>query len=931
LSSAALLATTVTFIPPAAWADDQKIETVVVTGTMLQRPQSESPVTVLTSDQIQASGLTSTADVLRALSADNSGTIPTAFGNGFAAGSSGVALRGLTVNSTLVLINGRRTTNYPLADDGQRGFVDLNTIPLDVVDRVEVLKDGASSSYGADAIAGVVNIILKDSFQGVGAEAEVGDSQHGGGFMTRASATVGYGDFATDHFNAYLNLEFETDQQIKVGDRDFPFNTSDLTSIGGEDDNSLNTIYAVERQGTLANPNDPTSGSANAGSANVVAHPGGCGSLAITKSNELLPGTYCEQNTSLYGVDQPKEYRWGAYAHLAARLPHDAEAYVDASYFENQVSVPGAPASIRSTFPKVTTNLALPAYLISGDRNPNNVFASACPATGVEGVTPCTDALIRYAFSDLPAFSTYDNRVIRATAGLKGDYWGWHWDAAGVAAHAWLGVDQRGLLNFDQLISDVRDGSYNFLDPTKNSNTVRAALSPPLLKTSTTDMDSFDVRASRSVFHLPGGDAELGVGAEARHEGTFDPDLNPDLAAQGLGIAHTIGSRSIYSAFAELGMPVLDTLDVNLSGRFDHYSDFGNTVNPKIGAKWSPFRMIALRGTYSTGFRAPSFSENGSAAAEGFITENPSVAYPDWTLGHLNPDGTPDAYAKSYALGLLSSANPNIKPETSTNYTLGSVITPFEDYPFTLTVDYYSIIKHHVIGGGDPTPALDAAFAGSGTPAGYSIVYDTPDPEHPASLPRPVTIGSPYVNASALKTDGLDVELQTGYEILDGVHWLTDLNFSYIFNYTFFPGGGVKYEYEGTQAPYILSSGAGTPRARASWSNTFDIDRLSVTGTLYYTSGLRESTVDATGDPTGCDFYPNPPKKFCYMDPFWDFDLTSRYHVTDQIDVFGSIKNLFDAKPPLDVINYAGINYNPTFGQAGIIGRFFSVGISYRD
>lgn len=102
LSSAALLATTVTIIASAAWGDDQKIETVVVTGTMLQRPQSESPVTVLTSDQIQASGLTSTADVLRSLSADNSGTIPTAFGNGFAAGSSGVALRGLTVNSTLV-------------------------------------------------------------------------------------------------------------------------------------------------------------------------------------------------------------------------------------------------------------------------------------------------------------------------------------------------------------------------------------------------------------------------------------------------------------------------------------------------------------------------------------------------------------------------------------------------------------------------------------------------------------------------------------------------------------------------------------------------------------------------------------------------------------------------------------------------------------
>src|ERR1700733_4724040 len=179
LLSALLAGTALTLAVSAALADDQKIETVVVTGTLLQRPQSVSPVTVVTQQQIKASGLTSTADVVRSLSADNSGTIPTAFGNGFAAGASGVALRGLTVNSTLVLINSRRSTNYPLADDGERGFVDLNTIPLDVIDHVEVLRDGASSIYGTDAIAGVVNVILKNDYQGVGAELEAGTSEHG--------------------------------------------------------------------------------------------------------------------------------------------------------------------------------------------------------------------------------------------------------------------------------------------------------------------------------------------------------------------------------------------------------------------------------------------------------------------------------------------------------------------------------------------------------------------------------------------------------------------------------------------------------------------------------------------------------------------------------------------------------------------------------
>src|SRR5262249_19079265 len=153
--------------------------------------ESPSPVTLISNPEIRNSGLTSTSDIIRAISADNSGTIPTAFSGGFAGGSSGVALRGLTVNSTLVLINSRRTTNYPVADDGQRGLVDLNTISFDAVDHIEVLKDGASSLYGADAIAGVVNIVLRSRFEGTSGEIESGTSQHSGGDMLRLTGTIG--------------------------------------------------------------------------------------------------------------------------------------------------------------------------------------------------------------------------------------------------------------------------------------------------------------------------------------------------------------------------------------------------------------------------------------------------------------------------------------------------------------------------------------------------------------------------------------------------------------------------------------------------------------------------------------------------------------------------------------------------------------------
>src|SRR5688572_5092480 len=166
-------------LPFAAAAQQaQKVEKIEVTGSNIKRVEAEqaSPVTVVTRQDIEKSGAASVSDVIRALPLDNNGSISDSFGIGFAAGASGVSLRGLTVNSTLVLLNGRRMAPYGLADDGQRSFVDLNAIPLDAVDRIEVLKDGASAIYGSDAIAGVVNVILRRDFQGAAANVSYGRS-----------------------------------------------------------------------------------------------------------------------------------------------------------------------------------------------------------------------------------------------------------------------------------------------------------------------------------------------------------------------------------------------------------------------------------------------------------------------------------------------------------------------------------------------------------------------------------------------------------------------------------------------------------------------------------------------------------------------------------------------------------------------------------
>src|SRR6185369_17588696 len=204
-----------------AQQDAQKLERVTVTGSNIKRTEAEtaSPVQVIGRDDIEKSGKASVAELLQTLAVDNQGSVPTTFGNGFAAGASGISLRGLGAASTLVLLNGRRIAPYGLADDGQKVFADLNIIPMEAVERVEILKDGASSIYGSDAIAGVVNIILRKDYVGTAVRLSSGISQEGDGSDTRFSITHGVGDLDSDKYNVLFSLELGKKNEIWNRDR----------------------------------------------------------------------------------------------------------------------------------------------------------------------------------------------------------------------------------------------------------------------------------------------------------------------------------------------------------------------------------------------------------------------------------------------------------------------------------------------------------------------------------------------------------------------------------------------------------------------------------------------------------------------------------------------------------------------------------------
>ncbi|MBW8073881.1 TonB-dependent receptor [Metallibacterium scheffleri] len=898
----------------------ERLKTIMVTGSLIPQIDMETPapVQVISAEQIKRSGFTSVSQVIRAISANNSGTIPNAFALGFAAGASGVALRGLNVGSTLVLIDGQRSAPYALDDDGQRSFTDLNTIPLNAVARIEVLKASASSIYGSAAIGGVVNVIMRRTFHGVEASGEMGTSQHGGGTMTTANFMAGTGSLERDGHNEYIDVEYSKSDPIYNSQRGFPFNTANLSSIGGNNliggQPFLNngSIYGSVAPATLGTAGNLLSGQQVPGSLVQPLQPCGPGSTSTTTAGV---GTYCTQNfQGQYGEIAPQQQRYAIDGRVTFKLNSDTTGYINASYVQVQTIAAGAtgPAQIQNTVPVNTNAIALPPKLLNGQPNPNDPFAAQNQY-----------ALINYAFGGLPNFGSfnYTNHNMRLVADLHGYFDSWRYNAAAVINHTYLTENQYGYLNIPTLLNDVQTGADSFTNPASNSPAVLAALAPPISNTATTDLQEASLTVSHHLWRLPGGRSALALGGSVRHESQYEPELNPGNQALGLGNTQIIGSHKVASLYGEFQAPLLKTLEADISGRFSDYSDFGSNFSPAAGFKWQPFQMLAIRGTFSKGFRAPSFAENGSSQTTGFITEQVPASF---AALHGN-----DAYTLPYSIAVLSTANPNIRPETSTSYTLGAVVQPLPN--LSATIDYYHIKVNNIITAGNIAVPLNAYFAGQPIPPGYTMQFDNPDPNAPGAPLRPILVGAPYINANSLLTKGVDVDLRGNFHIMYGLHWISEFTATDILTWKKDFGQGYL-QMAGTQGPYILSSGAGTPKWRASWSNTLTNGKWSATASIYYVSHLYMSVPDATGNyscfsvgATGGNFPAN-----CTVPSFTYVDLNGSYHLTHNIDIFGGIENLFDRGPGFDPIDYAGLNYNPTYQQQGIIGRYFQLGVRVR-
>ena len=284
---------------------------------------------------------------------------------------------------------------------------------------------------------------------------------------------------------------------------------------------------------------------------------------------------------------------------------------------------------------------------------------------------------------------------------------------------------------------------------------------------------------------------------------------------------------------------------MNGSGRYDHYSSGQSNFSPKIGAKFTPFRQLAVRGTYSRGFRIPSFGEANALPTTGYVTQSPANI-PLNVRQQYGPDCAADPtkcpqYLTQYSIGLTTLASPNLDPEKSRSFTGGVLFEPIRNISFT--VDYYNIRKTGAITAPSSSPAISAYYAGQAIPAGYTVTADAPDINNPTALPRIAFVASQLVNANTIKSEGIDFGANVVHDF--GYFKLTsNLDASLILELsTTFPDG-TKETYVDTLGNFNLTGGTGTFHWRGNWQNTFEAGPLALTGTVNYTSGYDLSAED---------------------------------------------------------------------------------------
>ena len=872
-----------------ALAQDIRIS---VTGTNIKRVDAETaaPIEVITRADIEASGLQTISDVVRQITANNNGTVSPSFTNGFSASGSAVSLRGLGPASTLVLLNGRRLASFGLAEDAHASYVDLQQIPFDAVERIEVLKDGASAIYGSDAVAGVVNVILRQQYTGFTATGTAGTTSSGQGNQYKGALTFGAGDLTRDRYNLFVTLDGQRQEALPsnrgrdyIGSNDLRFMGLPDWRPGSPASISANSLLGNVRPVAATNPDGP---------------PGPYRSLPGDCAPVNRDGPFCRWERKDYTDLQPAIDRFNVFARGTYRVRDDVEAYAELAYFAVRTDTRNPPPSTRGIwYDPSTRSIASSLNIHLPVSHPDNPF-------GANGQV----ARLYYQDGALGgADSAFETRTQRYLAGVKGTTSGWDWDVGGLYIRSDTDVTRRNLYSYDRLLQGLAGtGPYGYYrvgaSAGRNDPAVYDWIAPDRSFTAVSENTVVDAKASRDLYRLAGGQLALAVGYEFRREEVANPGVPGQETGNvvGLGYSTAFGSRNVNAVYGELYAPLLANLEVTAAVRYDHYSDAGGTVNPKVGVKWTALPSLVLRGTWQTAFRAPGLYETGSIGAAFGQARDP-VRCP--------VTGLP-ADCAALGLGILV-GNPGLDPETSTTYTLGAIWEPVPG--LSAVLDYWNIkVDGRISPTDDPLVVRDTndlpGIPGSGTVL-YALV--------------------PWVNARNVKTDGIDLDVVWRQSLRDWGNLTTQLQWTHVLRYSQTFSDGTTYRFEGTQGDVGVGSSPGTPADRVNLIVGWQRGPWTVTGTLRYVSdydslyyrGYREETGACVSPLDGPD---------CHVSSFTTLDLSAQYGGFRNWQLFGSVVNVFNRIAPFNpAIAGNSVNYNYNYAFSGATGTQFNLGLRY--
>ncbi|MEO8385298.1 MAG: TonB-dependent receptor [Betaproteobacteria bacterium] len=856
----------------------QKVDKIEVTGSNIKRVDSESPspIQIITRDDIQKSGTTTVAELLRDIPSVSGGSVQDFnAGNGFGRGNQSVSLRGLGSVSTLVLINGRRVEQAPIADPnfGQGAGFNLNVIPVGAIERIEVLKDGASAIYGSDAIAGVINIILRKDYTG-GEVTYSGRQNHDNDFRGQTiTGTAGWGDLAKDRYNVMVSAEF------------FKRDATKLSEVVNVNEVALSAINLRNFPNSSASyPPNLRREAVNGNGAFTVALP-----LDPRCPASLTFGTLCRSDTNIYLNGESPAKRKSIFARGAIDFSSTLSGFAEFRFTRSENTFTSAPPALDASAPSTWFNAAgqrfgYTLFLPVGHPDNPNAFRLG----------------LRYRFNDLgPSYNYVTNDSTSGVVGLNGNLASWDWESALTYGKTKRLDHGNGQLYLPALQAAVANGTYRFFG--SNSDAVLSTLEPYKDQNGASKNVAWDLKGSRELMQLAGGPMQIATGLQLRKE-DFDITSDPrNVAGEFIGVASSTvhGSRKVSSVYAELSVPFIKNVEMQLAGRYDHYSDYGNSTTPKIGIKWNPIATVALRATYSEAFRAPSLLQISSGNVQSF---NNGI------IDRLRC-GAVGAVAEdcNKSISSLISANTKLQPEKSKSYSSGIIFSPTTDT--SVSLDYFNIHRRDFIDRYDSQTVVN----NENNPnfRGGTVIRDP----NPATW-LPGVANSGPIQSTIRRFDNF------GEAIVAGL----DLDFTTNFNLG--ANGKLKVTAQSTYlTKSALSFQKGDPLV-SGLANFYGFETPRVRGTLAATWTYQDFSVLGRGNYTGKWMYGDGTDGgTCYASastvanamngrceiPFWaTMDASVSYTGFKNVSLSVLVRNIFNRNAPYDPGNTV-LGFNPTF------------------